>query len=109
MKNTKVRRLTLAAMMGAVAFVLLSISFSVPVLSPFAELDIAALPELIGGFILGPLGVLEIIGVKLVLKLFIVGTESMYTGEIQNFLLAIEEVHRGGDFLKHSDFLQTVV
>lgn len=92
MKNTKVRRLTLAAMMGAVAFVLLSINFSVPVLSPFAELDIAALPELIGGFILGPLGVLEIIGVKLVLKLFIVGTESMYTGEIQNFLLSIAYV-----------------
>lgn len=92
MKNTKVRRLTLAAMMGAVAFVLLSINFSVPVLSPFAELDIAALPELIGGFILGPLGVLEIIGVKLVMKLFIVGTESMYTGEIQNFLLSIAYV-----------------
>ena len=89
MKKTNLRRLTLAAMMGAIAFVLLFVNFSIPVISPFAEFDAAALPELIGGFVLGPVGAIEIIAVKLVLKLVIVGTESMYTGELQNLMLSV--------------------
>lgn len=88
-QRKRVKRLTTAAMMGAIAFVLLSVNFPIPVLSPFAEIDMAALPELIGGFVLGPVGALEIILVKVVLKTLIVGTESMYTGEIQNFLLSV--------------------
>ena len=92
MKKTNLRRLTLAAVMGAVAFVLIFINFGVPFLSPVAEFDLSALPELIGGFILGPVGAVMIIVVKLGLKLAIQGTESMFTGEIQNFLLSVAYV-----------------
>ena len=92
MRKTKLRRLTLAAMMGAIAFVLIFINFGVPFLSPVAEFDLSALPELIGGFILGPVGAVMIIVVKLGLKLAIQGTESMFTGEIQNFLLSVSYV-----------------
>lgn len=92
MQKTNLRRLTLAAMMGAIAFVLIFINFGVPFLSPVAEFDLSALPELIGGFILGPVGAVMIIVVKLGLKLAIQGTESMFTGEIQNFLLSVAYV-----------------
>ena len=92
MRKTKLRRLTLAAMMGAIAFVLIFVNFGVPFLSPVAEFDLSALPELIGGFILGPVGAVMIIVVKLGLKLAIQGTESMFTGEIQNFLLSVSYV-----------------
>ena len=92
MKKTNLRRMTLAAVMGAVAFVLIFINFGVPFLSPVAEFDLSALPELIGGFILGPVGAVMIIVVKLGLKLAIQGTESMFTGEIQNFLLSVAYV-----------------
>ena len=92
MKKTNLRRMTLAAVMGAVAFVLIFINFGVPFLSPVAEFDLSALPELIGGFILGPVGAVMIIVVKLGLKLAIQGTESMFTGEIQNFLLSVSYV-----------------
>lgn len=88
MNRSKVRSLTLAAMLGAVAFILMFFSFSVPVLSPFADFDFSYLPELIGGFILGPAGALEIIGVKILLKLVFKGTSSMFTGEVQKFLLS---------------------
>ena len=88
MKRGNVRRLTVAALMGAVAFVLQYFSFSIPVLSAFAELDLSALPELIGGFILGPVGAVMIVTVKLLLYMIFKGTSSMYTGEIQNFLLS---------------------
>lgn len=86
MKQTT-RHMTQAAFFGALAFVLMYFSFSVPILSPFAELDLAAVPELIGGFLLGPLGGLEIITVKILLKLVFQGSTSMLTGELQNFLL----------------------
>ena len=92
MKQHKIHRMTMAAIMGAISFVLISVNFSVPVISPFAEFDAAALPELIGGFILGPVGAVMIIVVKLGLKLAIQGTESMFTGEIQNFLLSVAYV-----------------
>ena len=92
MNKTKLRRLTLAAMMGTIAFILIFINFGVPFLSPVAEFDLSALPELIGGFILGPVGAVMIIVVKLGLKLAIQGTESMFTGEIQNFLLSVAYV-----------------
>lgn len=88
MYKQRLRRLTAAALCGAVAFVLMYFSFSVPLLSPFAEFDLSAVPELIGGFILGPLGALEIITVKILLKLLFQGSSSMLTGEVQNFLLS---------------------
>ena len=103
MKRNQTRRLTLAAMMGAVSFVLMYFSFSVPVLSPFASFDLSALPDLIGGFVLGPVGAVEIIAVKVLLKLVFKGTSSMFTGEIQKFLLctayalpAVQALHSAG-------------
>lgn len=89
MREPKFHRLTVAAMMGAVAFVLMYFSFSIPVLSPFAEFEFAALAELIGGFVLGPLGAVEIVAVKLLLKLAFKGSSSMLTGEVQNLLLSL--------------------
>lgn len=91
MRKSNVRRLTMAAMMGAVAFVLMYLSFPTP-LSPFAELDFSPLPELIGGFMLGPVGAVEIIAVKILLKIVFKGTSSMYTGELQAFLLSLSYV-----------------
>ena len=92
MNRTKIRRLTTAALMGAIAFILMYFSFSVPVLSPFAEFDASAVAEMIGGFILGPIGAIEIICVKLFLKIVFKGTSSMMTGEIQNVLLSVSFV-----------------
>ena len=92
MPKTNLRRLTMAAMLGAIAFILMYFKVSIPVLSPFADLDLSALPELFGGFILGPLGGVLIIVVKLVLKLVFQGTSSMFTGEVQNLLLSLAYV-----------------
>lgn len=92
MQRQSVRRLVMASMMGAIAFMLIYFNFSVPVISPFAEFDLSALPELVGGFILGPVGAIEIIVAKILLKLVFNGSESMLTGEIQNLILSIAYV-----------------
>lgn len=88
MKRTTTRRLSIAAMMGAVAFVLMYFSFPIPILSPFAEFDFSYLPELIGGYVLGPAGAVQIIGLKILLKLVFKGTSTMLTGELQKFMLS---------------------
>lgn len=92
MQQQNVRRLTTAALCGAIAFVLKYISFSIPIISPFAEFDVSALPELIGGFILGPLGAVAIVVTKVALNLVFQGTSSMFTGEVQNLILSLAYV-----------------
>lgn len=83
----RTNKLTLAAFFGALAFLLMFFSFPIPILSPFAELDLSAVPELIGAFKLGPVSGVAIITVKILLKLVFQGSSSMLTGEVQNFLL----------------------
>ncbi|MDY2735344.1 ECF transporter S component [Intestinibacter sp.] len=90
--KTNVQKLTIAAIMGTISFILIYLGFSIPILSAFAELDLSALPELIGGFILGPVGAVEIIVIKLVLKLAFDGTTSAFTGELQNLILSLAYV-----------------
>ena len=92
MNNSKLRRMTAAALFGAMAFILMLFAFSVPVISVFAEFDASGLVEMIGGFILGPVGAVEIITVKLLLKILFKGSSSMLTGEIQNFILSVSYV-----------------
>lgn len=89
MKNKNLRRLTMGGLFGAFAFVLMFFNVGIEIISPFAEFDASALPELIGGFILGPWGAIDIIVVKILLKLLFQGTGSMFTGEIQNLILSI--------------------
>lgn len=89
MKSSQVRHLTIVALMGTISFILMYFSFSIPFLSPFAEFNVSSVSEVIGGFILGPVGAMEIIGVKLLLKLIFKGTSSMFVGELQNFILSL--------------------
>lgn len=91
-QKLNVRALVITALMGTLAFILMYFNISVPILSPFAKLDASALPEIIGGFILGPVGALEIIVLKLLLILLFKGTSSMFTGEIQNLILSVAYV-----------------
>lgn len=100
MRNERIRHMALVAIFGAVAFVLMFFSFSIPFLSPFAEIDLSAIMELMGGFLLGPLGGLEVIIVKLLLKIIFKGSSSMFTGEIQNLLLEIAFVIPAAIFYK---------
>lgn len=90
--NKKLRLITIGGLFGAIAFVLMFFSFGIPVISPFAEFDLSALPELIGGYVLGPIAAICITVIKLILKLIFQGTGSMFTGEVQNLILSISYV-----------------
>ncbi len=92
MKQSKIRSMALVAMLGAVAFALMQFKFVVPVLSPVFKFEPSALAEIIGGFILGPIGAIEIIAIRTVLDIAFFGSSTMFTGELQNFLLSVAYV-----------------
>ena len=53
--RNQVRKLTVTAMLSAVAFVLMFLDFPIPMLMPsFVKMDFSDLPELLGAFALGP-------------------------------------------------------
>lgn len=82
-----VRALTVTAMLSAVAFVLMFLDFSIPMLIPaFVKMDISDLPELLAAFSLGPLYGAAVALLKNLLHILIKGTSTAGAGELCNFL-----------------------
>lgn len=89
----KVKRMALISILGALsALLMIVLHFPLPFMPPFMDFDLSSVPEMIGGFALGPLAAVLIILVKLLLKLCLMGTSTMFTGEIQNFILSVAYV-----------------
>lgn len=89
----KVKKMALVSILGALSAVLMIFfHFPLPFMPPFMDFDLSSLPEMIGGFALGPVSAILIIAIKIVLKLCMIGTSSMFTGEIQNFILSVAYV-----------------
>ncbi len=92
MKKQSVRQLALIAILGGLAGVLMLLRTPLPLMPPFMDFDLASLPEIIGGFALGPVAAIGIIMVKILVKLTLMGTNSMFTGELCNAILSIAYV-----------------
>ncbi len=88
------RYMTMTAMLSAVAFVLMFLEFSVPIMPSFIKLDISELPALIGSFAFGPLCGCLVCLVKNVLHLFITSTGGI--GELSNLILGVAFVLPAG-------------
>lgn len=82
------KRLTLIGMMGALASVLMLFRFPLPFMPPFLSFDLAGVPELIGGFTLGPISAFLIVVVKILIQLIVSGSKSMLVGELQSLMLS---------------------
>lgn len=82
------RKLTVTAMLSAVAFLLMFLEFSLPMLIPsFVKMDLSDLPALIGAFSLGPVYGVVIELLKNILHIVFKGTSSAGIGEVCNFTL----------------------
>ncbi len=88
-KEMKVKKMALISVLGALAAMLMIfVHFPLPFMPPFMDFDLSGLPEMIGGFALGPVAAVLIIVIKLILKLCIVSTSTVFTGELSNFILS---------------------
>lgn len=87
-KKLNVKRIALIGMLGALGGLLMLIRTPLPFMPPFMDFDLAALPEIIGGFALGPVAAVLIVIVKLLIKLAIVGTSTAFVGELSNLIVS---------------------
>ena len=94
-----VRKLAVTAMLGAVATVLMFISFNVPLMPSFIKLDLSELPALIASFALGPLWGVCVCLIKNLINVFFSTTGGV--GELSNFILGASFVFTAGMLYKH--------
>ena len=89
LSNTKsrinIRKMTMTALLGALATVLMFISFKVPLMPSFISMDFSELPALIAAFSMGPLSGVVVCLIKNLVNLF--ASQTGGVGELSNFLL----------------------
>ncbi len=99
-KQVNVRYLTATAMLTAVAYILMFLDFSIPMLIPsFIKMDLSELPALIGSFAMGPMCGVIVCLLKNLLHLTITTTGGV--GELSNFILGAAFVLPAGLIYKH--------
>ncbi len=91
-KNDKVkllspRGLTVISVLSAIAVVLMMFSIPLWFAPNFYKIDLSEVPILIGAFTLGPIAGIVIEFIKILLNLFLKGTDTAFVGEIANFIL----------------------
>ena len=88
-KKLTTQQIVMVGMLSALAGVLMALEISVPLMPPFYKFDFSDVPAIIGLFLMGPLegALIEII--KLVVKLILSGTNSMFVGEVFNLLAIV--------------------
>ena len=85
MKNERIKKLAVTAILSALAFILMLIEFSLPIIPSFVKLDFSEVPALLGAFMFGPLEGIAICFFKNLIHLAITSTAGV--GELANFLL----------------------
>ena len=83
-----IQKLIYTAMLAAVAGVLMSLEFSVPMMPPFYKVDFSDVPSVIAVFLMGSVSGICVEVIKLLIKLITVGTNTMYVGELANLIAA---------------------
>lgn len=102
-----VRQLAVTAMLSALAFILMYIEISVPVMPAFVKFDFSDLPALIGAFALGPVFGVIIELIKNVLHLVV--SQSMFIGELSNFILGAVFTFVAGFMYKRNKTKKTAI
>ena len=98
-RTSSIRKMTVTAIMSAMAAVLMFIEISIPIIPSFIKLDISELPALITSFTFGPFwGVLVCLLKNLI---HLPASQTSGVGEISNFLLGAVFVAVAGLFYKY--------
>ena len=96
-----VRYIAATGILGALATVLMMVSFSVPFMPSFLKLDLSDLPALIASFSMGPVSGVMVCLVKNLINIVIEGTTTFYIGELANFIYGVCLVLPAGIIYKY--------
>jgi riboflavin transporter FmnP len=94
-----VRKMTVTAMLSAIAFVLMFLDTAVPIMPSFIKLDLSELPALMAAFALGPVWGVIVCLIKNLLHLLM--TQTGGVGELSNFILGAAFVLPAGLIYHH--------
>ena len=96
-------RIAVIAMFATLAGVLYAFGFPISAAFPFwLELNFSDIPALIGTFALGPLSGGIIVFVKILVKLIIKGTSTIFVGELADFIIGLAFVVPAGLIYKRN-------
>ena len=95
MVQSKTRKLSVTAMLAAVATVLMFLDFSIPIVPSFIKLDVSELPALLAAYSLGPVSGVAVCLIKNLFNLLFHGSTGG-VGELCNFLLGASFVIPAG-------------
>lgn len=85
-KKWTTQMLIFTGMLAALAGVLMSLEFSVPMMPPFYKVDFSDVPTFIATFLMGPVSGACVEVIKILIKLITVGTSTNYVGEFANLV-----------------------
>ena len=105
--RANVRKMTVTAMLSAVAFVLMFLDTAVPFMPSFIKLDLSELPALIASFALGPVWGVIVCLIKNLLHLTM--TQTGGVGELSNFILGASFVLPAGLIYHHKKTKKTAI
>ena len=80
------QKLIYTGMLAALAGILMSLEFSVPLMPPFYKVDLSDVPSVMALFLMGPASAAWVEIIKILIKLITVGTNSFYVGELSNLI-----------------------
>ncbi len=101
------RKITVTAMLSAIATILMYIQIPVGIMPAFIKLDISEIPAIIASMALGPWWGVAVCGIKNLLHALI--SSSGYVGELSNFLLGCAFVIPVGYIYGHNKTKKTAV
>ena len=85
--SIKLNKMVKISFLAAVAVVLMTIDFPLPIFPAFLKIDLSDVPAIVGAFTLGPLSGVIVEFIKVFLYALIKGTSTAMVGEVANFLV----------------------
>lgn len=81
------RMMAVTGMFSAIAFVLYLFDFPLPFAPVFYKVDFSELPVMVGSFAFGPIAGVLIEFCKILLKLLVKGSDTVFVGDLANFII----------------------
>lgn len=103
----KARNLAVTAMLSAVAFILMYLEIAIPIMPSFIKFDFSDLPAVIAAFSLGPVYGVVVCLIKNILHLTV--SQSMFVGELSNFILGAVFAFTAGMIYSHKKTKQSAL
>ena len=109
-KQLKIKNIALIAIFSAIAAVLMLFDFPLAFAPSFMKLDFSDIPLVVGSYILGPINAVIMVAMKILVKLSIKGTSTVFVGEIANFISSLCFVLPGSIiYIKHKTKKRAVI